>query len=75
MSGEVHPLRLFDIRAQARALLLKGGMFADSEEAFRPLWIDAEQDGLFPEFGTVLFERLIAQACTDAGLLDVEFIP
>jgi hypothetical protein len=71
----MHPLRLFDTRARARALLLKGGMFADSEEAFRPLWIDAEQDGLVAEFGTGLFERLIALACTDAGLADAEFIP
>ena len=71
----MHPLRLFDARAQARALLLKGGMFLDSEEAFRPLWIDAELDGLLAQFGTTLFERLIAQACSDAGLANAEFVP
>lgn len=71
----MHPLRFFLVRADARALLLKRGKFTDSEEAFRPLWIDAQADGLFSEFGSVLFARLIADACSKASLPDVEFIP
>lgn len=67
MSAEVHPLRSFELRAWARAFLLRECVFATAEEAFAPLWADAQRDGLPAQYGAAVLMDIIGAACAQVG--------
>jgi hypothetical protein len=68
MSGTVAPLRSFELRAWARAFLLRECVFASFMEAFDPLWADVERDGLLAQHGGLVLAQIIDQACHGVGV-------
>jgi hypothetical protein len=68
MSGDA-PLRSFELRAWARAFMLRECMFATYKEAFEPLWADAARDGLLDQHGLQVLYDIIEQARTQVGCL------
>jgi hypothetical protein len=67
MSG-VAPLRSFELRAWARAFMLRECMFPTFEAAFAPLWSDVARDGLLEQHGSQALMDIIKHACDSVGV-------
>ena len=67
-SAKVPLLRVFQLRADARAYLLRSGEFESYEAAFGPLVQVAIRTGLAAEVGNAVLETIIDRACADAGI-------
>jgi hypothetical protein len=72
MPAMVDPLRSFELRAWARAVLLRECVCASFDEAFAPLWADATRDGLVAQYGSQVLMQIIAGACHQVGLRILE---
>jgi hypothetical protein len=68
MSATVTPLRSFELRALARAFLLRECVFASFVEAFDPLWADVERDDLVAQYGLQTLMDIIIAACDSVGV-------
>lgn len=72
MSGDIAPLRVFQLRAEARAWLWKAAVFTDAEQAFAPLFDDAIKNGLHAEFGVEVLSAIVWEACQSARVFENE---
>jgi hypothetical protein len=68
MFATVPLLLVFQLRADARAYLLKSGEFETWNDAFGPLVQVAIRTGLAAEVGNDVLEAIIDQACADIGI-------
>jgi hypothetical protein len=68
MSANVPLLRVFQMRADVRAYLLKSGEFESYDGAFAPLLQAAIHTGLAAEVGNAALLAIIDRACADAGI-------
>jgi hypothetical protein len=63
----VHPLRVLQARAEARALLYACCEYDDVEQAVDPLFAYAIESGIAAEFGMDAVKSIIKQAFPDVS--------
>jgi len=61
-NAAVHPIRVLQARAEARALLYACGEYADVEEAVDPLFAYAIESGIVADLGMDAVKSIIEQA-------------